>query len=67
MIDGRFQILIHGTRDMPVWGDAYVQGLADPTSRDFTSRAIAETLVRTRNLMLVEYISTLQDKKRGAR
>jgi mono/diheme cytochrome c family protein len=63
VIDGRFQILIHGTRDMPVWGDAYMQGLVDPTSRGFTSKALAETLVRTRILMLVEYISTLQDKK----
>ena len=67
VIDGRFQVLIHGTRDMPVWGDTYMQGLADPASRDFTSKAIAETLVRTRILTLVEYISTLQDKKRGAR
>ena len=67
VIDGRLQILIHGTRDMPVWGDTYMQGLVDPMSGGFTSKALAETLVRTRILMLVEYISTLQDKKRGTR
>jgi mono/diheme cytochrome c family protein len=67
VIDGRLQTLVHGTREMPVWGDIYMQGLADRTSRDFTSKEMAEALVRARILMLVEYISTLQDKKRGGR
>lgn len=67
VIDGRIQTLIHGTREMPVWGDTYMQGLTNPTSRDYVSKEMAEALVRARILMLVEYISTLQDKKRGSR
>ena len=67
MIDGRIQTLVHGTREMPVWGDIYMQGLADRTSPNFTSKEMAEAFVRARILMLVEYISTLQDKKRGGR
>lgn len=67
MIDGRIQTLVHGTREMPVWGDVYMQGLVDRTSPNFTSKEMAEAFVRARILMLVEYISTLQEKKRGGR
>jgi mono/diheme cytochrome c family protein len=61
VIDGRVQKLVHGTRDMPVWGDTYMQGMTSRNSRDFTSKEWAEAIVRARILMLVEYISTLQD------
>jgi len=67
VIDGRIQTMVHGTRDMPVWGSVYMQGLTNPGSRDFASKEMAEAIVRARILMLVEYISTLQTKKRGSR
>jgi mono/diheme cytochrome c family protein len=62
MIDGRIQSLTHGTREMPVWGDTYMQDLTNRDSRDFTSKEMAEALVRQRILALVEHISTLQGK-----
>jgi len=67
VIDGRIQTLVHGTRDMPVWGNVYMQGVTNPASRDFVSKEMAEAIVRARILMLIEYISTLQTKKRGGR
>jgi mono/diheme cytochrome c family protein len=66
-IDGRIQSLTHGTREMPVWGDTYMQDVTNRDSRDFTSKEMAEALVRQRILALVEYISTLQDKKKESR
>jgi len=65
VIDGRIQTLVHGTRDMPVWGSVYMPGMSG--TRDFMSKEMAEAIVRARILMLVEYISTLQTKKRGSR
>ena len=67
VIDGRIQTMVHGTRDMPVWGSVYMQGLTNPTSGAYTSKEMAEAIVRARILMLVEYISTLQTNKRGNR
>jgi mono/diheme cytochrome c family protein len=62
VIDGRVQVMVHGPRDMPVWGDVYTRGLADRTPRDFMSKELADTLVRVRILTLIEYLSTIQDK-----
>lgn len=67
VIDGRIQTLVHGTRDMPVWGNIYMQGMTAQSSSDFASKEMAEAIVRARILMLIEYISTLQTKKRGSR
>ena len=63
VIDGRIQIMIHGSRQMPVWGDVYTQGLKERMPRDFMSKEMIDALVRVRILMLVEYISTLQEDK----
>lgn len=60
VIDGRIERLVHGTRDMPVWGERYMQGMTSQDSRGFTSKELAEAFVRRRILDLVEYISTLQ-------
>ena len=62
VIDGRVQVLVHGPREMPVWGDLYTQGLADRTPRDFMSKELRDVLVRVRILTLVEYLSTIQGK-----
>ena len=67
VIDGRMERLIHGTRDMPVWGDRYMQEMTSRESRDFVSKEWNEAIVRRRILALVEYISTLQRATRRYR
>ena len=67
VIDGRMESLIHGTRDMPVWGDRYMQEMISRESRDFVSKEWNEAIVRRRILALVEYISTLQRATRRSR
>jgi mono/diheme cytochrome c family protein len=53
-IDGRFASAAHGTREMPVWGARFSQGLPpDPLSQD---------LVRGRIDTLVEYLRSVQVK-----
>jgi len=65
VIDGRFEVEIHGRRDMPVWGEAF---LATPSSAQFrlfpndVSKELAESIVRARVLALIDYIFTLQAK-----
>ena len=44
VIDGRIESLVHGTRDMPVWGDRYMQEMISPESRDFVSKEWAKLL-----------------------
>ena len=61
------QSLTHGTREMPVWGDTFMQGVTSRDSPDFSSKEMAEAIVRQRILALVEYISTLQDENRESR
>jgi mono/diheme cytochrome c family protein len=64
VIDGRFEVEVHGKRDMPVWGEVYKPGWNSGTSAvpPFVSKELAESIVRGRILALVEYISTLQGK-----
>ena len=57
-IDGRIEVVAHGTRDMPVWGEAYTRELKYPGS--MLSKEMTESMVRVRMLALIEYISTLQ-------
>ena len=64
VIDGRIERLVHGSRDMPVWGERYMHGMINRDSEQFTSKELAEAFVRARILALVEYISTLQRAKR---
>jgi mono/diheme cytochrome c family protein len=63
VIDGRIERLVHGSRDMPVWGERYMEGMISRDSKEFTSKELAEAAVRSRILSLVEYISTLQQPK----
>jgi hypothetical protein len=37
-IDGRIERLVHGTLDMPVWGDRYMLEVISPESRDYVSK-----------------------------
>jgi mono/diheme cytochrome c family protein len=59
-IDGKSEVLAHGERDMPVWGETYKRELMYPGST-LSAEAIA-SIVRGRILALIEYISTLQGK-----
>lgn len=53
-IDGRFATAAHGTREMPVWGSRFAEGLPpDPLTQD---------LVRGRIDTLVEYLRSIQGK-----
>ena len=67
IIDGRIESLVHGTRDMPVWGERYMREMISPESPGFVSKEWAEAMVRRRILALVEYISTLQRATRRSR
>lgn len=59
VIDGRDVIKGHGTRDMPIWGNAYriISGEVM-----FEVPYNPEWFVRSRILALIEYISRLQKK-----
>ena len=67
VIDGRIERLVHGTRDMPVWGDRYMREMTSPESGGWVSKEWDEAIVRRRILALVEYISTLQRATRQSR
>ena len=65
VIDGRFEVVTHGKREMPVWGQVYqpTGGSAEtPAIPPHLSKALGELFVRGRILALIEYISTLQGK-----
>jgi hypothetical protein len=53
VIDGRIEVMSHGKREMPVWGDVFTDSMSKETS---------DYLVRRRILSIIEYISTLQGK-----
>jgi mono/diheme cytochrome c family protein len=52
MIDGRFSIAAHGSREMPVWGERF--GATIPEA------GVSEEIVRGRVLVLVEYLKSIQ-------
>ena len=62
VIDGRIEIIIHGTRDMPVWGDVYRREWNSGLPPTLLSKELAEAMVRVRMLMLIEYIASLQGR-----
>jgi mono/diheme cytochrome c family protein len=64
VIDGRFEVATHGKRDMPVWGEVYKPSWSSGQSAlpPLFSKEVAESIVRSRILALIEYLSTLQGK-----
>jgi mono/diheme cytochrome c family protein len=62
VIDGRMQVIMHGTREMPVWGDVFRRELMARVPRESMSPEVQDAMVRVRILMLIEYVSKLQDK-----
>lgn len=63
VIDGRLEVLAHGPRDMPVWGEIYQNPRmsGDPPLPPL-SKDQAEAIARSRILALIEYLATLQNK-----
>ncbi len=61
VIDGRKEVLVHGPRQMPVWGAVY----RVETDRQYDiysgQYVAAEGVTRARILALIEYISRLQE------
>jgi mono/diheme cytochrome c family protein len=62
VIDGRVHMVVHGPREMPVWGERYKRELKSRTPREHVSEDLAELMVRARILMLTEYLYSLQEK-----
>jgi mono/diheme cytochrome c family protein len=59
VVDGRQQVLAHGTRDMPIWGKRYtIEGT--PIYDDYPYDT--EGFVRGRILVLIDYLYRLQAK-----
>jgi mono/diheme cytochrome c family protein len=61
-IDGRIDVIAHGRREMPVWGEFYTREWNSGLPGALASKEIAEAVTRVRILALIEYISTLQAK-----
>jgi mono/diheme cytochrome c family protein len=59
VIDGRVEIASHGPRDMPIWGKRYA---ADAAKRFADIPYAQETYIRASVLLLVEYLSHIQQK-----
>lgn len=53
-IDGRFAVVAHGTREMPVWGERL--------SADIPDARLAEEITRGTIASLVEYLKSIQVK-----
>lgn len=61
IVDGRRAVALHGSRDMPVWGNEY-NARAVEHFRDFPGAYDAESFIKARVLALVEYVYSLQAK-----
>ncbi len=59
-IDGR-ELAAHGSREMPIWGDAY-DAEAIAKHGQYYGELYADGLIRARILALIAYINTLQDQ-----
>lgn len=55
-IDGRAQVLGHGMKEMPVWGDVFQTSVAEPTPD-----AAGEERARAKIQELVAYLETIQE------
>jgi len=55
IIDGRKEVMAHGARDMPIWGDRY-----NSESWLYTNEKNSETLVRGQIFELLLYLETIQ-------
>ena len=62
VIDGRSDVVAHGTRDMPIWGERFGDDATDPDER--------EPLTQGRVALLIAYLKSIQvdvpDANKGA-
>ncbi len=58
IIDGRVEVKVHGARDMPVWGEWFM----DEASTSWVEKKKREELVAKRINDLVSYIESIQEK-----
>jgi mono/diheme cytochrome c family protein len=65
-IDGRLEVAVHGSRDMPVWGDRYKRNVISQLPTNSISDDMANWLARRRILELIEYLMTLQTQPTNA-
>ena len=61
VIDGRREVLVHGPRDMPVWGSVYRVESGKVYDTNLGQYFADDGMVRARILALIEYISRLQE------
>jgi len=61
VIDGRREVQVHGTREMPVWGGVYRVESETTYDAYFGQFYADEGVIRARILALIEYISQLQE------
>jgi hypothetical protein len=61
VIDGRKEVSVHGSRDMPVWGAVYRAESGKEYDPYYGLNYVDEGMVRARILALIEYISRLQE------
>jgi mono/diheme cytochrome c family protein len=54
IIDGREEVKGHGTRDMPIWGDVFIQQEGDKLAE--------ETHAMGRILAIVQYLQSMQEQ-----
>jgi mono/diheme cytochrome c family protein len=62
IIDGREFASGHGSRDMPIWGDAYKTEKAQAGEYFFDVPYNMEMYVRSRILALIDYLNRIQRK-----
>ena len=60
VIDGRAQIAVHGSRDMPIWGTRYSVTAAERYSG--VPSYNQEAYIRTRIINLIDYLHRIQQK-----
>ena len=61
IIEGNADVRVHGSRDMPVWGNRFRGRIKDDETRA-SRRADSDEYITTRILALIEYLSTIQVK-----
>jgi mono/diheme cytochrome c family protein len=61
IIEGNADVRVHGSRDMPVWGNRFRGRTKDDAFANF-SPADSSDYMTTRILALIEYLSTIQAK-----
>ena len=61
VIDGRQEVMGHGTRDMPIWGN-WFKFVARTQDAQGTDNETSEIIVALRIQGLIEHIKTLQKK-----